>query len=313
MKYFLKQFRGALISALIFVLLLGFIFFRDSDSSTTEVEQVDESYVFMPEGQTSSVEIYYPDSWIILEREGENWFLVRDEVKVDADNKQIAGLIEDMNKTEIIGTVPTDEVDLDQFGLENAKAEIVLITDQEDQRFIIGDSIPVGSGTYVYDPEEKLVLVVEKDYLDKYMDMSFIDFREKGLLSLDTTAVNRLSIWSGNFTVDLYKEDGEWYVEGQDELFVDNKKIDELLWIFSRAKVIAFEDENPQNLKRYGLDEPTTELRFYEDDQIQGIVFGKRKNEDTYYVQSDLDDTVYSIHKSLFKRVPKNLDDITLR
>lgn len=313
MKYFLKQFRGALISALIFVLLLGFIFFRDSDSSTTEVEQVDESYVFISDEEPGSIEIYYPDSWIILEREDEKWFLTKDDQKVSADTKQITSLIEDIQNTEIIGTVPTDEVDLEQFGLENARAEIVLITEQDDHRFIVGDSIPVGSGTYVYDPDEKVVLVVQKDYLDKYMDMSFIDFRKKGLFSFDSSAVNRISIWSGKFSVDIFKEAGEWYVEGNDEILLDNKKIDELLWIFSRAKVVGFEDENPENLKKYGLDDPTTEVRFYEDDRIQGIVFGNRKDEDSYYIQSDSDATVYSIHKSLFKRVPKNLDNITVK
>ncbi len=313
MKYFLKQFRGALITALIFVLLLGFIFFRSSDENTTEVQAVDESYIFVSDGEVLSTEIYYPDSWIILEREQDRWFLIKDEQKINANEKIINGLVEDIRNTEIIGTVPTDEVNLDQFGLDNAKAEIVLITEEKEHRLIVGDKIPVGSGTYVYDPDEKLVLVVEKDYLEDYMDMSHLDFRKKGLFSFDTKNVNRISIWSGNFSVDLFKEDEEWYVEGQDEIFVDNKKIDELLWIFSRAKVVSFEDENPENLKRYGLDEPTTEVRFYEDDQIQGIVFGKRKNEDNYYVQTDSDDTVYTLHKSLFKRVPKNLDNITTK
>ncbi len=133
------------------------------------------------------------------------------------------------------------------------------------------------------------------------------------LFDLDSKAINRISIWSGNFSADIFKEDGEWYVEGQDELLVDNNKIDELLWIFSRAKVLEFEDENPVNLNKYGLDEPTTEVRFYEDDRIEGVVFGKRKDEDSYYIKADLDNKVYSIHKSLFKRVPKNIDSIVVK
>ena len=313
MKYFFNQFKGALITALVFIFLLGFIFFRGADNSPKEVEAVDESYVFISDGQAESIEVYYPNSWILLENEGDSWFITKDEQKFSANKKLVKSLIEDIQNTEIIGTVPTDEVNLEQFGLDSAKVEIVYNTDKEDHRFIVGDKIPVGSGTYVYDPDEKLVLVVEKDYLDDYIDLSFIDYRKKGLFSFESNAVNRISIWSGNFSVDMFKEDGEWYVEGQDELLVDNKKIDELLWIFSRAKVVGFEDENPGNLQKYGLDDPTSEVRFYEDDQIQGIVFGKRKNEDSYYVQSDADDTVYTIHKSLFKRVPKNLDNITLK
>lgn len=311
MSYFLQKFKGALITALVFVVLLGFIFLRNTENNTTEV--IDDSYVFVSDGEVLSIEIYYPNSWVLLESNGDDWFLVEDEQKLGADKKLVNNLIEDIQNTEIIGTVPTTEVDLDQFGLLNAKAEIVLSTENMDHNFIVGDKIPVGSGTYVYDPEAKVVLVVERDYLDEYVNMSSIDFRDRGLFSFDSSEVNRISIWSGDFSVDMYREEGEWIIDGQEEILVDDKKIDEILWVFSRAKVLGFEDETPQNLKRYGLDDPTSEIKFYEDDRIQGVVFGKRKDEDTYYLQSDSDSAVYSIHKSLFKKVPKNIDHIRLK
>jgi len=200
------------------------------------------------------------------------------------------------------------------FGLQNAGAELVVITDVKDHRFIIGDKIPVGPGTYVYVPNENIVLVVEKDYLKKYMNMSTIDFRDKGLFGFDSSQVSRIAIWSGNFSTDIYKEDGQWFIGDQDQIIlVDDKKIEEILWIFSRAKVLDFENENPESLRRYGLDEPSTEIIFYENDRIHGLIFGKRKDENSYYVKSDSDDAVYSIHKSLFKRVPKNIDQISLK
>ena len=308
MKYFLTKFKGALITAVIFILLLGFIFFRNDEKPINVMSE--DSYSFVVDEEVLSVEIYYPKSWVLLEKDGQDWFIVDEEQKLNADEKVIDGLIKEIRATDIVGSVPIEEVDLDQFGLESAKAEIVVNSDKKERRFIIGDEIPVGSGTYVYIPDEKLVLVVEKDYLNKYASMSSIDFRYKGLFDFDTKAINRVAIWSGNFSADIFKEDGEWFVEGEDQIFVDNKKVGEILWIFSRAKVLDFENELPQGLTKYGLDEPTAEIRFYEDDQIHGVVFGKRKDEDSYYIQSDTNDAVYSIHKSLFKRVPKNIDQI---
>lgn len=311
MKYFLKKFKGTLITASVFIILLCFIYFRDTERNSQDINE--ETYTFIgAQEKVSSVEIYYPKSWILLENEGEDWFLVQDEEKLNADNNVIDHLIEDIKNTEIVGTVPINEVDLDQFGLKNARVELVIITDEKDHRFIVGDKIPVGSGTYVYVPDENIVLVVEKDYLKQYLNMSPTDFRDKGLFSFDSSRVNRISIWSGNFSADILKEDGEWFVDDDDQpIAVDDKKIEEILWVFSRAKVLDFENENPESLKKYGLDEPTSEIRFYEDDRIQGVVFGKRKDEDSYYIQSDSDDAVYSIHKSLFKRVPKNIDQIS--
>ncbi len=311
MKYFLIKFKGALITTVIFIILLGFIFFRNSEKDVQVAS--DDSFSFVVDDEVLSVEIYYPKFWVLLENEGEQWFIIQDEQKLNADQKLVNNLIQEIRATDIVGYVPIDEVDLDQFGLENAKAELVVNTEEKEHRFIVGDKIPVGSGTYVYVPDEKLVLVVEKDYLNEFVKLSSIDFRDKGLFDFDSNRVTRIAIWSGNFSVDIFKEEGEWYVEGEDEIFVDDKKVDELLWVFSRAKVLEFENESPESLKRYGLDEPTTEIRFYEDNQIQGVVFGKRKDEDSYYIQSDSSDAVYSIHKSLFKRVPKNIDQITLK
>ncbi len=311
MKYFLIKFKGALITTVIFIILLGFIFFRNSEKDVQVAS--DDSFSFVVDDEVLSVEIYYPKFWVLLENEGEQWFIIQDEQKLNADQKLVNNLIQEIRATNIVGYVPIDGVDLDQFGLENAKAELVLNTEEKEHRFIVGDKIPVGSGTYVYVPDEKLVMVVEQDYLNKYVELSSSDFRDKGLFDFDSSGVTRIAIWSGNFSADIFKEEGEWYVEGEDEIFVDDKKVDELLWVFSRAKVLEFENESPESLKRYGLDEPTTEIRFYEDNRIQGVVFGKRKDEDSYYIQSDSSDAVYSIHKSLFKRVPKNIDQITLK
>ena len=309
MKYFLTKFKGALISALVFAVLLGFIYFRDSDNK--KVVNAEGSYDFTIDGEVLALEIYYPKSWVLLENEDGNWVLIKDEESFSPDVKLIHNLIEDIKNTNIVGTLPVDEVDLEQFGIESAKAEIVVSTADADHRFIIGDKIPVGSGTYVYIPDENLVLVAEKDYLNNYLNLSSEDFRDRDLLDFDSEAVNRISIRSASFNVDMFKEDGEWYLEQDDQLFVDENKIDEILWIFAKAKVLNFEDENPDSLTKYGLDEPLAEIRFYQDDRIQGVVFGKRKDKDSYYIKSDSDGAVYSIHKSLFKRIPKNIDQIS--
>jgi len=220
MKYFFEKFKGALITALVFIILLGFIYFRDTERHSENLFN-EEPYVFIGDEEVLSVEIYYSKSWILLESDGEDWFVIQNEENLDADKNIIDHLIEDIKNTEIVGTVPTNEVDLDQFGLQNAGAELVVITDVKDHRFIIGDKIPVGSGTYVYVPNENIVLVVEKDYLKKYMNMSTIDFRDKGLFDFDSRQVSRIAIWSGNFSTDIYKEDGEWFVDGEDEIFID--------------------------------------------------------------------------------------------
>jgi len=311
-KYFLIKFKGTLITALVFILLLCFIYFRDTERNSEDLTP--QTYDFIGVGEeVSSVEIYYPKSWILLESDGEGWFLLRDEEKLNADNKLIDHLVEDIKNTEIAGIVPTDEVDLDQFGIRNAKVELVIITNEKDHRFVVGDKIPVGSGTYVYVPDENIVLVVERDYLKQYLNMSAVDFREKGLLDFDSSHITRVSISSGDFYADIYKDDQGWYVDNEDQTIVDHKKMDEVLWVFSRAKVLDFENENPESLKKYGLDKPTSEIRFYEDEQIHGVIFGKRKDEDSYYIKSDSNDAVYSIHKSLFKRVPKNMNQIILK
>ncbi|MEM7008302.1 MAG: DUF4340 domain-containing protein [Thermodesulfobacteriota bacterium] len=308
MNYFLKKFKGPLITAAVFAVLLIVIFLPQREKETNIIPA--EENAFLEEGEVLSIEVYYPTSWVLLENEEDKWFVVEDDKKLNADSNLVQNLLYDVMNTEIYGTVPTQEVDLEQFGVESAKAEIILITKEDNNHFIIGDEIPVGSGTYVYHPEKKIVYVVEENYLNKFLDLSSVDFRERGLFNFDEDKVNRISIWSGEFSADLIFDNGQWIIDGEDQIVADSKKIDELLWIFSRAKVLGFQDERPQSIEKYGLDDPGTEIRFYEDDKIQGLLFGKRKDEDSYYVKTDTDDAVYTIHISLFKRVPKNIESI---
>ncbi|MEK6224494.1 MAG: DUF4340 domain-containing protein, partial [Thermodesulfobacteriales bacterium] len=205
MKYFLIKFKGALITTVIFIILLGFIFFHNSEKDVQVAS--DDSFSFVADDEVLSVEIYYPKFWVFLENEGEQWFIIQDEQKLNADQKLVNNLIQKIRATNIVGYLPIDEVDLDQFGLENAKAELVVNTEEKEHRFIVGDKIPVGSGTYVYVPDEKLVLVVEKDYLNEFVKLSSIDFRDTGLFDFDSSGVTRIAIWSGNFSVDIFKEE----------------------------------------------------------------------------------------------------------
>jgi len=94
-KYFLIKFKGTLITALVFILLLCFIYFRDTERNSADLTP--QTYDFIGVGEeVSSVEIYYPKSWILLESDGEGWFLLRDEEKLNADNKVIDRLVEDI-------------------------------------------------------------------------------------------------------------------------------------------------------------------------------------------------------------------------
>ena len=65
MKYFFEKFKGALITALVFIILLGFIYFRDTERNSENLLD-EESYAFIGDEEVLSVEIYYSDSWILL-------------------------------------------------------------------------------------------------------------------------------------------------------------------------------------------------------------------------------------------------------
>lgn len=312
MGKYLRKFSGTLAALVIFVILLGGVLYYDSEKKAGEAATA--SVKVFPEVKPDdilSIKITYPEDTVSLEKTDGKWYVAGDGKKYRADSEAIENILKDLTEMEADRVVSTDDTELDEFGFVESKREFTVTTGDLDYPVIIGDKSPVGSGIYIYDLGEGRVILVKDHYLWGILNGGADGFRDRKLAGFDRNSVDRIVVRAGIFSVELRKENGRWVQSGAESpRRIDQKKVDELLGSFAGMKASDFVDDEPEALGEYGLEEPVGEAGFFGEGVSETIIFGKRKDEDNFYVKTSSGEEVYAVSKEYFGILPKNLDQI---
>lgn len=312
MNSYLKRFSGTIIAFVIFVVLLASVLLFDKEKEPDE----DPEKVFpgLKTEEITSISLKTAGSEFTLEKKGGGWIVVSGSKEFSADKSAIDDLIRDLKDMEVEKLVTLESDKLGEYGIVESETEIIFRTNGTEYPMVVGDKSPVGSGIYLYDLGEGRVLIVKDQYLWGFLNKTPGDFRERDLLEVNKDDITRVSVRVGNFSAELVKKDGKWFqVTGGDSHMADQKKVREIIDSFSGLKAEEFEDDAPQDLEKYGLSEPTAEVVFYGEGREEVFLFGKRKDEASYFVKVGSGAPVYSVSKNYFKVLPKNREDLLSR
>lgn len=294
------------------MVLLGSVLLFDTEKQTDK--EAEKVFPYIQPEEIVSIKLKNPASSIQLEKEEGGWVLITDSGKHRADSGAVADLAAEIAGMGVEKKFPEGDVNLDEYGFVRSETEFTVTTGDADYPVIVGDRSPVGSGTYIYDLGDGRVMIVNDHYLDAVRNKQASDFRENKLLNLAADKVDRIVISVGDFSAELHKENGRWTAPGAPEPeAVDQGVVSDLLTSFSELEASGFENDNPDDLSRYGLIEPTAEIGFYEGGSGVVVLFGRRKDEKDYYLKVGSNDAVYSVSKDYFKMLPKNIDRIRER
>jgi len=307
-RNYLKKFSGTLAAFLIFLILLGAVFLLSDEEDTQDRVEVFPS---LGSEEVLSIMLKYPGSEINLEKEGDDWFLVANARRQSADSEAVGDLIESISKMELKKTVPSNNADLGEFGLLDPAAEFMLISDKNEYYVLIGENNPTDTGTYIYDMGKDRVLITDQGFVEGFLNLQGLDFRDKRVFEITPALVNRVVLRVGNFYIQINRQEGIWIEEGLPEnRGIDQEKAGELVDMLSQLKINDIVNEKPQGLKASGLDAPRAEIEVFQEDGSQKILFGKRKDENDYYLKFQSGETIYSTSKENFNKLPKNIEDL---
>jgi hypothetical protein len=309
LKSYIKRFAGTIIALIVFIILLASVHLFDKEKhKETKVEKVFPS---INVEEITSIRMKSGGQEFVLEKGDEGWFLLVDSKKLKADKDIVDDLIKNVKDMEVEKLVTTDSGKLKDYGIVTSDTEFSVKTKNAEYPLIIGDQSPIGSGVYVYDLGEGRVLIVKDKYLRVFMKKSPEDLRNRKILTLDKESVSSIVFKVGGFSADLMKENGKWVeVMNLDRIAADQKKINDIIDSYAEMKTDGFPDDSPLDLDKYGLGDPTTEIKFYMGGKEVAVLFGNRKDEENYYVKLSNAVPVYSVSKKYFKMLPKNNDEV---
>ena len=306
---YLKRFAGTVIVFIIFLVLLASVLLYNREKKHPE-KAVDKVFPSLKTDDITSIDLKSAGIEFVLVKVDGGWAVQSGGKKFRADENAVRDLVRDVGEMQYVNLVSKDPADLNEYGFLDSLTEFSVHTKDTEFPVIIGGKSPVGSGIYIYDLGEGRVLIVKDNYLWGFLRKKPEDFRERKLIGVGKDGLSRITIRVGDFTTEFLNEGGNWHemINGQ-KYPADQKKVGELIETLSDMKADGFEDDVHGNLEKYGLADPTAEIVFYGKGPEEGLLFGMRKDEGTYFAKSMDKEQVYTVSKKYFIILPKNNED----
>ena len=301
-------------------------------------EMRDRNLFLLPTESVNSVVIRKGDRKLVLDRnKAEGWNIV-EPIQWKADDRFISSLIDNIaglrvesflegtnnvnfevgdqlcmiSLSDICAVTIGAETNKVEKPAENA-AEKSTVTNLKQGGLIVGPPREGKETVLAKFEEEPFVFEISSKSLD-FMGKDPVDpliYRNRTMLSIDPATVKSISMLKGGAeTVVEKNENGRWVVSGSGTNQIDEKVIDEMLFIVADMRAMRTYCQNPDNLVQYGLDRSGVTLTFGltgESGIRKTVVIGFRARTDGVYAMVQGLDVVFVISNELMGALTRDL------
>ena len=219
-----------------------------------------------------------------LKRKGpDDWELLKP-VQAKADMHTASSFLSFLQSARFSRVVEDSANDLAVYGLKEPSLKITLqLKEKGEKTLLVGDDHPINQYLYVKRVNESRVLLATANRKD--FDKSLFDIRDKSLLQFKNEEVKQIRFHNEGKSFALSKQDEQWEIVDREKTKADADEVKRFLRLVRNFKVKKFLDENPETLKPYGLDAPSSQLTLQtgkENEPLTLLVGKKLENEGFY-------------------------------
>lgn len=311
MSGLIRKFPSTIIASLVLILFCVYylIFERGKQEEDGDKQSVFES---VDKEDFLSIALIYPDTTILVTKESDSWFLLKNNKKYKADGFAVDSILDSFEGLKIESTISTDTSNLSEYGLDAPSVIVKMKTGLNGYSVEIGNESPIGSGTYALSKGK--ILLLYKSMLWPFQDRKFNDLRDKEVISLDENKINEVVFTSGKFK-QRFKKQGVFWIgdEIPDYIDINHLEIEGIVRSFSDLRVTGFEDDEPESLKKYGLDKPSRILTLVSSGNEVNYLFGNKSEDDNYYLKLDNNQSVFIVSNYNYKQLPQDIDNLRIK
>ena len=315
----MRFFRKTLAWIIVLMALAGLSYFFEEKVSHMEAEEAAKRRLFTIEpSDVTSVEIARGDEILAVKKGNDGWFIEKPLI-ASADQKAIEDMLMHTLRANIDGVLydeaPADK--LKEMGLEPPYLTATIKSASRGTVSIdLGDRGPTQNVTFAIFHGEKRILRVHADVRSE-LDKTIYDFRDKTVIAIDPQKLKKAEIiWKGREKITIYHpQNNIWDVEGIPQGETDMTKLLGTLYGVKEAQIKAFTDDNPKNLKAYGLEEPRIKFRFIDDKNLQQNLFvgDKDKKLRGFYAKRSGDPNVFLLEEDFIDNIPESARDLKMK
>jgi hypothetical protein len=255
---------------------------------------------------------------IMVERTTDGWHFLKP-IQEQADSGAADSIANAIANLQITGTISETPSNLAPFGLQNPAVNVIVTT--KDHRVLpaimVGKDTPVGNSSYIRSQQRPGILLVANSFPSQ-VEKSVDELRPHTLIGFKPDQVREIVLDSNNGTLlQLNKKGDQWTITKPKTYAADNTAVQELLETASNARVDDFIDDNPSDLAKYGLANPSFKLTLYggNANAQESLLFGFKQpqpEKGALYARrgEGSDQPVVTVDSYVLNSVNKNFDDL---
>jgi hypothetical protein len=319
MRYFKKTFLWIIILA-----ALGGYFYLDVETTKKKEIEKEEATRLLPFTPVDvlELELKKEGSLILLQRWEDGWRIEKP-IKAKADSKAVEKALGYITQSRndadyVMDENPTQER-LAEFGLINPQLEVTLRVGKELKPYtlIFGERAPTKGVAFAILKGSPRVYRVLADARAE-ADQSLYYFRDKTIFKTEPHMVDKVEVLKENKNIKLeLPMEGKWNIISPIKGRADMIKIIEIVSKFKNSEIKEFIDDEPKDLKAYGLYPVKTKLSIWlsgDESPTETIFIGERdKKKRGYFAKMEKKDNVFLIEENMVDLLPEDAEELRER
>ncbi|RPI00891.1 MAG: DUF4340 domain-containing protein, partial [Calditrichaeota bacterium] len=288
--------------------IVAVIFLNKQEKQKEETKKTEEKLLNIEKEQVT--DIYLQPSAIHCQKDSAVGWKILSPIQTDGDKSAIDGLLGMFSYAKIERTVSSDPAEYNTYGLHDAAARMVLTHQKGTDTLYVGDSSPTGSFVFARKSGSPDVFLTSTT-LQSNVRKTLFDLRNKSVLGFETAQVRSLHLQNQHGEFELVKNGADWSLEKPTNQAADKTKVDKVINRLNSEKAKEYVDENPTDLKPYGLDRPAIriDLALGENMARKTLFIGKAK-ESQFYARDDARTPVFLVDSAFVNLLNPTLFDL---
>lgn len=288
-----------IIVGLICVIFSGYYLVKTKNNKSDGMLNNEKLLISIKKDEVKNIEYIDKANSLIVKSKNGTWVINDNSDTQDVD--KIINTIDKLLNLEYSRVAEEDAKDLEKYGVNNPEKMIKVNNKIEIN---IGNTLSEESEVYVSTNKNSNVYILSTfDLNEAFLSKDEAFPPEFPASNIDSNSITKVIMnYDDGVVIEANKKNENWQLDGTEYtgLKADNYRIDNILNYFKDLRYEEVIDKNDDNMKKYGLDKPTNEVKIYANEKEYVMYIGTLGENNTAILFKD-DNSIYTVSTQKIK------------
>lgn len=305
----MRGLRSTLVLVVVLVGLVAYIYFIDSKKPAAGTDTKQKVFTNVTADSIDELQFKSEDGQVSkVDKMGDQWKLV-EPVQADADSTEIASVTGALASLDINRVVDENATNLKEYGLDPPRVDVGFrVKGQKDLRhLLVGQKTATGNDMYARLPDQKRVFLIAS-FNDTTFNKNTFALRDKKILKIDRDKVDGIELADGSSMFQFARTGMDWKIVKPIAARADYGQLQGIIERLATAQMQSLVSDSDTDLKKYGLDKPSSSITLTEAGKPTTLTLGKTENA-VVYAKDSTRPMIFTVAPTIKSDVIKDLGD----